>query len=261
MSSNEVEHRSEPTSTPPKEKLLSTQQLVAGALAASTSAVVGSQLGVAGTVAGAAIGSVATAVATVAYKVGIDKTHKQISRFSKLSTVRIRGIKPTTQAVAAVQSIGDATTHQAADAPSQSVRPRRRPTWVVALSASLATAAAAFAVSIGVITGFEALAGQNLSGGDGTSVGQVVRPAPETGERQPDPTPSTVPTDPTPTSTPTTSQTPATPEPTPAESTRQTQDPSPTPTPTTTTTDPAPTPTPAEAPSSAPTPAPNASQS
>ncbi len=271
MTSTEVEHKPEPTSAPPKEKLLSTQQLVAGALAASTSAVLGSQLGVAGTVAGAAIGSVATAVATVAYKVGMDKTRTHISRFSRLSTVRVRGIKPTAQAVAAVQPVGEPVTLHAPAAPeslyapaapARTVPARRRPTWVVAATASLATAAAAFAVSIGVITGYESIAGQNLSGGEGTSVGQVVRPAPGTGERLPDPKPSTVPTDRTPTPTPTTSETPATPEPTPAESTTQSQGPSPTPTQATTnSTDPAPTPTPAELPSQAPTAAPNPSQS
>ncbi|WP_156887358.1 hypothetical protein [Propionicicella superfundia] len=226
----------EPTEKTPR---ISVPQVTAGAMAAATAAILGSQLGVAGTVFGAAVGSVASAVAGTVYQAGIEKTHHHIKHLTVLGTRRIRGIEPTEEARAATAPLAtDTTAAQAADPaeagsivldatphdaealastgdtdatvllptadpdattvlpipdpdattvlpvdgtvttaektrPAGTTPPRRR--WPVLVGASLASAAAAFAISLGAITGFEALTGESLSGGQGTSLGQIAQ--------------------------------------------------------------------------------------
>lgn len=236
-----------------KEKLFSTPQLIAGAMAASTSAILGSQLGVAGTVGGAAIGSVATAVATGLYRAGIDKTRDGLVRFTKASAAQIKAIQPAATAVAAVEPIDyepdtiaasptidstPTTVFAAASTPTLTPklqRTHRRPRWVMATAAGLASAAAAFALAIGGITAYEAIAGQNLSGGHGTSIGQVARPAPDRTTDKPAPgnSPSPKPSESTSTQF-------EAPSPEPTQSTTESQPPSPEPTSSSTTTEPEP---------------------
>lgn len=102
--------------TTQKSPHISVPQVTAGAMAAATAAIVGSQLGVAGTVLGAAVGSVASAVAGTIYQVGIEKTHHQL-RHLATGTHRVRGVQPTPQARVDVVPVDGGPDSMNTDAP------------------------------------------------------------------------------------------------------------------------------------------------
>lgn len=227
----------------PAKLSFSLPQLVGSAAAAMTVAYIGSSLGTAGTIFGAALASVVGAVAGTVYTAGLDRTGRRLGSVMQRGWTRIRTADPELED-------GDdrdeaEVSAPVGDTPSGEGEPPhdKGRTWRRLALRALTAAAAIFAVSFVAITGWELATGQALDGGQGTTVGQVVRPE-RTPTAKPEPTPSETPTaDPTP-SEPTVSETP-TAEPTPSEPTPEPSEsvaPEPTPT---QTTEPTPTPTPA----------------
>ena len=189
-----------------KPKLFNLAQIAGGALAAVTTAAVGSRLGVAGTLVGAALASVLAAFASTLYTKGLERTRDGVKK------IVLRDGKLSTEV--------DVTTTAAAP------RAWRRPMAIVGGMAL--TSAATFVVAMGLVTGWEFGTGQTLDGRTGTTIGQVsnrqsTKPTPsaaatatpsatpsatptETATATPTPTPSATSTD-TPTPTPSASQT------------------------------------------------------
>ena len=168
---------------------LSGIQVVGGALAATTSAVAASYLGVAGTLAGAALGSVVATVGGSLYTYSLRRT-----------TDRVRTVAHRTPAgttVTATATTG--TVEGAADGPAPA---RRR---AVQRRGPIVAAAAAFAVAVGGITAVELVAGEPIStvvysepATNGTTLGSVAErepQEPESGDVAPEPTPSVSPGD------------------------------------------------------------------
>ncbi len=233
-------------------------QITGGALAAATAAAIGSQLGVAGTIFGAAVASVVGGVAGTLYSAGIDRTHRKVTEaiqrgYEKVrdsadydpdATRRLAASQPDGQTPDAGPAAEDATAvladlddtvfrpttafHRTAAqtrvdaAPADgSNAPGKKRVWTV----MLLTVGAMFLVALAVITVVELGLGRALDGQNGTTVSQVVRPAPTTSAK-PSPTPTvTVTASATPTATATET---ATPTPTPTASQTATQSPSPT---------------------------------
>ena len=194
---------------------LSLTQVLAGALAAMTAAYLGSRLSVAGTVVGAAVASVVAAVASSVYSASLRTTQHHVRTVFQ-GRVDGSGL-PTT-----VESVGDRETATPAEAPAQPSAPAvdsstapgaRRPrlSWKNVLVAAVA----AFALAGAVLTGVELATGSALSGGDGTTVGQVAEP--QRRDPQPVASPSAEPSEPSPSATPTATAEPS-PEPSPEPS-------------------------------------------
>jgi hypothetical protein len=183
-----------------KHKLdLSVTQITGGALAAMTAAALGSRLGVAGTISGAAVASIVAGVAGSLYTASLRHTREKVKT---VWSGRIAG----TETPASVDVVPETPVWDLPQAPvvAQHRTPRNVP-W----KGMLAGAAAAFAIAVVALTGFELLSGSALSGGHGTTIQQVTEP------HQPAPKPSKAAAteSATPTPTPTDS---ATPEVTPA---------------------------------------------
>ena len=204
---------------------LSWFQVVAGALAAMTSAWVASALGVGGTIIGAALGSLVVTISSSFYASTLDRGRTLIVQTEGGRYVETE-VEPghTAEALAAVREATDEEVRGA-----EVVEPRRTIRWkVVALSTAVVLAISGLAIG-----GYELATGRaygtdpdnarigNPFGG-GTS-SQEEDPAPEQGEE----------TDPAPTATPTPTASTPTPTPTP------TDDAEPTPTPSATTSVPA----------------------
>lgn len=223
---------------------LSLTQVLAGALAAMTAAYLGSRLSVAGTVVGAAVASVVAAVAGSVYSASLRTTQHHVRTVFQgrvggsgvpAGVETLGGREPTTTAAAPAQPSAPLT---AAVAPAGR---RARLSWKNVLVAAVA----AFALAGAVLTGVELATGSALSGGDGTTLGQVAEP--QRRDPQPATSPTATPSDraPSPSASPST-----TPEP----SEEPTAEPSTTPEST-----PAPTPAPSSAAPTTPAPAPSAS--
>lgn len=185
-----------------KTRLFNMTQIAGGALAAVTTAAVGSRLGVAGTLVGAALASVLAAFASTLYTKGLEHTRESVKK------IVLRDGKLRTEVdVAATEA-------------------RQRAAWrrPLAIVGGMAlTSAATFVVAMGLVTGWEFGTGQTLDGRTGTTIGQVsnrqsTKPTPSA-TAKPTTTPSATPTD-TPTATAT---------PTPAPSATSTDTPAPTP--------------------------------
>ena len=206
----------------PAKLSFSMPQLLGSAAAAMTVAYVGSSLGTAGTIFGAALASVIGAIAGTVYTAGLDRTGRRLGSVMQRGWTRIRRADPELDDDGADEGESLA---EAGGAPSQDGEPPhdKGRTWRRVAIRALAAAAAIFAVSFVAITGWELLTGQALGGGDGTTVGQVVRP-----ERTPTAEPEPTPSEPTVSETPTPEATPTEPTPTPTEIV--TPDPTPTPT-------------------------------
>lgn len=164
-------------------------QVLAGALAAVTAALIGSTMGVAGTVVGAGLASVISTVGGAVYLRSIQRTSESVK------TVKAKVVGRSGGATVLVAEDGPATGEvvEADTAPSRQTsddqplseeapgdqtsddRPpvvRRRLRWPVVL----VTSVAAFALGMLVITGVEWLHGESLSGGTGTTFGSIVEP-------------------------------------------------------------------------------------
>jgi hypothetical protein len=178
---------SEPVEEQKKVLNLSLTQVAGGALAAMTAAALGSTLGLAGTIAGAALASVVAGVAGSLYTASL-RTGRE-----KVRTV-FRG-KSTGAASTPSARIDPATTWSATtvsaspqngswldetqvipawdplplENPARKKRARAPFPWKRAVGVSLSV----FALAAVLITGYERVSGQPLSGGTGTTVSQV----------------------------------------------------------------------------------------
>lgn len=140
---------------------LSATQVAGGALAAMTTAALGSRLGIAGTIAGAALASVIAAVAGALYTASLRSTHDKVKTVWRGPTRRA-----DVAATVAVETPADAGRTE----PRRSVLSRLpRASW----RRILVSAVAVFGLAGLLLTGYEAVAGQALSGGTGTTVEQV----------------------------------------------------------------------------------------
>jgi hypothetical protein len=191
-------------------------QVLAGALAAITAAVLGSTMGVAGTVIGAGRASVVSTVGGAIYLRSIQRTRQGV----RTVRAKVVGRNGTTSVLVAdleeKPEKADTEETEAEEKPEAETAPPadRRLRWPVLVAGSVL----AFVLGMLVITGIEWIKGEPLSGGTGTSIGDVLdRPAqqqqdndraPETSSSTPPPT-STEPTSTT-TTPPTSSTTPPT---------------------------------------------------
>lgn len=162
---------------------LNLAHVAAAALAAVTTAVLGSELGAAGTLIGAAGASVITTVGTAVYQTSLER-----------SRTRVRTLAQRARPSAVAQ-------HKAE--PAQRSRRSVALRWGMVIVGSLG----AFLLAMTVITGFEWAKGQTVGGnGKGTTIGQVINdqpapPKPTTPLRPGAPATSETPTE-TPTQTP-----------------------------------------------------------
>jgi len=196
-----------PAPPPERTKLLdiSAIQLVGGALAAMTSAVIGARLGVAGTVIGAAIGSLVAGVAGSLYTASLKHGKDRLSSALVgkvgdtpvgLSTVSDDRLVPDQNRVPDPTVVSDRNRLGPPAAGSWSWDPTAEPAAVAPASsdpvaadvvvdrhgqtvkrwpwkAILVSTAAVFLLAIAGITAFELVSGQSVSGGEGTTVSQV----------------------------------------------------------------------------------------
>lgn len=247
--SEEPDKKADGDAEEPAKLSFSLPQLLGSAAAAATVAYVGSSLGTAGTIFGAALASVVGAIAGTVYTAGLDRTGRRLGSVMQRGWDRIRDADPE------LDEDEQAPSAESGGAPEPDLPPDRGRTWRRVGLRALAGAVAIFVIAFAAITGYELLTGRSMDGGEGTTVGKVVRPeSPPSAEPEPEPTPTeTVPTQsPTPEATPT-----PTPTDTPTEAPTQVPSESPAPTPTAETPEPTPTatPTPASSEQAEPTPA------
>ncbi|HEY0239299.1 MAG TPA: hypothetical protein VGC37_11670 [Friedmanniella sp.] len=181
---------------------LSIAQVVGGALAAMTAAALGSRLSVAGTVVGAAFASVIAAVAGSIYTSSLRRTSKHVSTV----LARVRPATPGEPSAPAGPAVAQTTMTTTAGEDggwTLPVEPTGPPAGTTSADRSriswkgvVAGALLMFVIAALVLTGIELATGHALSGGAGTTVGQVAEPT-----TRPSPTPSRRPT-PTPSGTP-----------------------------------------------------------
>ena len=160
---------------------MSATQLIGGALAAMTAAVIGAQLGVAGTVLGAALGSVVAGAAGSLYTASLKHTKDKLAsafvgrvgetdvEITSVSTeTETGGWTTVTEPTAAVAPPSADPVATAAEI-DRAGRPVARWPW----KPILISTAAVFLLAIAGITGFELISGQSVSGGEGTTITQV----------------------------------------------------------------------------------------
>jgi hypothetical protein len=223
----------------------SVAQVIGGALAAMTAAALGSRLSVAGTVIGAAFASVIAAVAGSIYTASLRRTSKHVS--AVLTRVRpTPGAPPASSDAASTTTptITQTTVDEGAagwvlpsqpDAAAAGTTPAPTRGPAISWKKVVVGAALMFVIAALALTGIELATGHALSGGTGTTVGQVADPGTRpssTPTHHASATPSATPSD-SPSAEPSTSAS-ATPssEPTAEPSTSATAAPSTTPTPT-----------------------------
>ncbi|GAB1514780.1 hypothetical protein [Actinophytocola sp. KF-1] len=171
-------------------------QVLAGALAAVTAALIGSTMGVAGTVVGAGLASIVSTIGGALYLRSIERTTEGVR------TVRAKVVGKSGGTTVLVS---DEDPDKEPEPPGEEVeaepvpgdRPpadRRRLRWPMLVVASLA----AFALGMLAVTGVEWLRGETLSGGNGTTFGSIVDPKSDNGEQRQQPSgPTTSTTTPT----------------------------------------------------------------
>jgi hypothetical protein len=205
-------------------------QVVAGALAAATAAVLGSTMGFAGTVIGAGFASVVTTVGGTLYLRSIQRTKQGVQSVRNLVVARAGGTSVTLlqerpldaepdpdaaterlmpvgdPAVAEgdpdavtrrLTPVGEQTERIGPDGPDSGTTeqaPLRRIRWPAVIAASVL----AFVIGMLIIAGVELVRGEPLSGGEGTTIGRIVRTDGSTGEDPDDkaPPPATTSTTP-----------------------------------------------------------------
>jgi len=171
---------------------LTTTKVIAGGMAAATSAVLGSHFGAFGTVGGAAVGSVVTTVGASLYQRSLERARDRVARQIPLpATLAARtslGAARSTAAQRAAQSgaaqsgaaqSGAAQPYGALEPSASSLAPAPAHFPLGRLiGMSLVGALVFFALGLGVVTGIEWAKGSPLYGGTaGTSVGQALQPA------------------------------------------------------------------------------------
>jgi hypothetical protein len=176
--------------TPPEQppaKKLNAVEVVAGTLAAVSSAVAASALGVEGTLTGAAVGSVVATLGTALYAKSLRGTKNRLQDLRPRRSARPpRGPDRTRQVGRSSAKVAGSDTAVSAGAAARltgTVYGRRKRRWPV-VAATSAAAVAAFGLAIALITGVELALGQplaNLYGkhtDGGTTLSTVSRPAP-----------------------------------------------------------------------------------
>ncbi|MGQ0774193.1 MAG: hypothetical protein ACT4NY_07220 [Pseudonocardiales bacterium] len=188
---------------------LNVTQVAAAALAAVTSAVIGSRLGAVGTLIGAAGASVVTTVGTAVYRASLDRSRERVRALAQARRTRPLppfqegfGAEHSPPTVVNVPPDDERLTGITDPEPQPRDRSRRFPAlrWGVAIGAAVG----AFLLAMMVITGFELVSGQTVGdNGEGTTIGRVVDPAPVRPNPAPPPASpsSAVPTSETPTVT------------------------------------------------------------
>jgi hypothetical protein len=167
---------------------LSLSKVLAGGMAAATSAVFGSYFGTFGTVGGAAVGSVATTVVTRMFQKSIERTQSTV-----VSTVKhVVGMdgesgedkpdptsgqsstaQPSTAQPAAWKSLDDVATVRLSPEQQAEVKKRGRRSLKMLLAGTFMI----FLLALALVTGIEWAKGSPLSGGGGgTSIGHVLDP-------------------------------------------------------------------------------------
>ncbi|MFC4854338.1 hypothetical protein [Actinophytocola glycyrrhizae] len=149
-------------------------QVLAGALAAVTAALIGSTMGVAGTIAGAGVASVVSTVGGALYLRSIERTSNSVRTVRAKVVGRSGGstvlvADPGTAPPVAGEEVEATPDEEPGDRP-QGERGKRR--WPMLVVGSLAV----FALGMLAVTGIEWLRGEPLSGGTGTTFGSVVLP-------------------------------------------------------------------------------------
>lgn len=203
MTETKIAEKTELTTTAEaKTKLFNVPQIAGGALAAITSAAVGSRLGYAGTLVGAGIASVLAAFATTLYTKGLERTRDGVKK------IVLRDADGKIQEIAVPDEGEQESSLQQTGVPVKG-RGEKGSRWgrpLAVLGGAVATAAVTFVVAMGVVTGWEFGTGQTLDGRTGTTIGQVSNRRAST---TPTPTVSATPTaTPSATATPTESATP-----------------------------------------------------
>ncbi|MDQ2883893.1 MAG: hypothetical protein M3Y48_22755 [Actinomycetota bacterium] len=154
-----AETKTSPVVTKPKADL-NLAHVAAAALAAVTTAVLGSELGAAGTLIGAAGASVITTVGTAVYQTSLER-----------SRTRVRSLAQRDRPSPAVQ--------HSADQPTAETAHRSRRSAALRWGAVIVGSIGAFLLAMTVITGFEWVKGHAVGGnGNGTTIGQVINDQP-----------------------------------------------------------------------------------
>lgn len=158
-------------------------QVLAGALAAVTAAVLGSTMGVAGTVVGAGVASVVSTVGGALYLRSIQRTGQGVRSVRNLVVTRAGATTVTV-----VEKLEEPEDSADGLETGEEQPSARRIGWRAVVVGSVL----AFVLGMVVITGVEWLRGEPLSGGEGTTIGDVVRTQPDGGdEREEAPAPAT----------------------------------------------------------------------
>jgi hypothetical protein len=170
-------------------------QVLAGALAAITAAVLGSTMGVAGTVVGAGLASMVTTVGGALYLRSIQRTKQGVQSVRNLvvaragtTSVTIVDTEPESESTQPPESAEPGETNEIGpDDDGEQPPARRKLRWPALIAAGVL----AFALGMMVVTGVEWLRGEPLSGGEGTTVGGIVRSQPDGGGDRDDAPPAT----------------------------------------------------------------------
>jgi hypothetical protein len=175
---------------------LSATQLVGGALAAMTSAVIGARLGVAGTILGAAIGSIVAGIAGSLYTASLKHTRDKLTSalVGRVGDTQV-SMAPVSERTVEIARVPDDTVRdrawswEAPESPASAAAMAPASAEPVAVAAEvevtgarrprlpwkpiLVSTAAVFLLAIAGLTGFELVSGQAISGGQGTTITQV----------------------------------------------------------------------------------------
>ena len=158
-----------PPDITPRATDLKLSRVAATALAAVTTALLGSRLGAEGTLIGAAGASVITTVATAVYQSSLERSRESVRSLAH----RTRSAHPAAVDTLPAEDRPSAGKRLDDGAEQPSHRPRRSTTWrwVGVVIAALG----GFALAMLMITGFEWASGETVGGnGKGTTIGQVV---------------------------------------------------------------------------------------
>lgn len=161
-----------------RKNALNVTQVAAAALAAVTAALLGSQLGAAGTVIGAAGASVVTTVGTAVYHASLERSRARVRalalRSRSLPISRSGATIPHSYSAAANAPIGDEPLPPGAGSGRLPGKPSRR-LVTLRYGAAIVAALGAFMLAMMAITGFELASGKSIGGnGKGTTIARMV---------------------------------------------------------------------------------------